>query len=187
MRLESGDWALDLGGSIGTTAMLFSRSVGPTGRIYVFEPITHTVLGKNLRENRVPNVRVIPKGVADQPGMQKFMVSDNCIDSSFARPVGTDGHPPIDRMVEVTTIDQFVEQEGLERLDFIKMDIEGAEELALRGAARVINRFRPKWSIASYHTDHTGEKQHPKLLRLLGEFGYNVKEVHDHGSRIYAW
>ncbi|MGB9611424.1 MAG: FkbM family methyltransferase, partial [Bryobacteraceae bacterium] len=54
--------------------------------------------------------------------------------------------------IELTTIDDLVNQLGLERLDAIKMDIEGAEVRALRGARRTIQRFRPQLAVATEHT-----------------------------------
>jgi hypothetical protein len=56
-------------------------------------------------------------------------------------------------VVATTTIDQFVERTGLERVDYIKMDVEGAELNVLRGAAQTIERFAPKLAIAAYHKD----------------------------------
>ena len=57
------------------------------------------------------------------------------------------------------------------------MDIEGAEELAIRGAEEVIRRFRPRWSISSYHHDMTGDRQHPKLIALLKAAGYKIHDI----------
>lgn len=53
--------------------------------------------------------------------------------------------------VETLTIDDLLRNNGLERIDFIKMDIEGAELEALKGAETVIRRFRPKLAISIYH------------------------------------
>lgn len=183
VSIDEGDTVLDLGGNLGTSAMLFSRLVGPRGRVHSFEPIFHRVLGRNLRENGVGNVEVVPLGVADAPGEIEFAVSDAGIDSRIACPA----HGAIRnrRPVRLTSLDDYVEREGIGRVDFIKMDIEGAEELALRGARRVIGEFRPKLTIASYHTDPTGEPQHPKLVRHLDQLGYQIREVD--GTHIYAW
>jgi hypothetical protein len=65
------------------------------------------------------------------------------------------------------------------------MDIEGAEELALKGAKNIIKKFRPKWSISSYHIDFNNEPQHNKLVKLLKDYGYKIEE--EKGHRIWAW
>jgi hypothetical protein len=56
-------------------------------------------------------------------------------------------------IVPLTTIDRIVSELELSRVDFIKMDIEGAESNAIRGAAETLERFRPRMAIASYHND----------------------------------
>jgi FkbM family methyltransferase len=183
VQLAAGDVAFDLGGNLGTSALVFSRAVGPEGRVFSFEPVFHEILARNLRENGVTNVTVIPEGVSDRTGAAEFAITERGIDSR----IDPDGAGGIRQSISVTTLDDFCAREGVERVDFVKMDIEGAEELALRGARETIRRFRPKWSIASYHTDHGfgGEPQHPKLLALLGEYGYRIREVPGH--HIYAW
>ena len=56
-----------------------------------------------------------------------------------------------DKQIETTSIDDFVRRNGIARIDFIKMDIEGAELVALQGAAATIRTFKPKLAIAVYH------------------------------------
>jgi len=73
----------------------------------------------------------------------------------------------------------------LERIDFIKIDIEGAEELAIKGAEKIIKEFRPKWSISSYHIDFNNEPQHQKLVNLMLKHGYKIKQVSK--KHIFAW
>ncbi|GHT01861.1 hypothetical protein AGMMS50276_30860 [Synergistales bacterium] len=53
--------------------------------------------------------------------------------------------------IETTTIDDFVEENGLERVDFIKADIEGYERHMLKGAAKTLKRFAPKLALCTYH------------------------------------
>ena len=64
--------------------------------------------------------------------------------------------------VPMTTIDETVRELGLPSVDFVKMDVEGAEPLALRGAAESIARFRPRLSLCTYH-----DTEHPRLLREM--------------------
>ena len=170
------------GAHIGTSAILFSRDAGPDGRIYSFEPVHHQVLARNLRENGVSGAEVIPKGASDQSGEAEFALSPKGIDSRMA---GKRALRWPRQKLPVVSLDDFVRERRIERVDFIKMDIEGGEELALRGARRVLERFRPKLSVASYHTDVSGEAQRPKLLKLIRELGYQVKELGR--QHIYAW
>ncbi len=179
VQVEAGDTVLDLGGNLGTSAMHFAERAGPRGRVVSFEPIFHDLLERNCRENGVDNVEVVPAAVGEEPGEAVFGVTDLGIDSRIA----TGGWTPSHR-VPVTTVDAEVEARGLGSVDFVKVDIEGAEEWAIRGARQTIERFRPKWSVASYHDDLEQRKQHPRLMRLFEELGYVVHE--EPGRHIYA-
>jgi FkbM family methyltransferase len=183
VQIQPGDVVFDLGGNLGTSALVFSEMTGGDGHVLSFEPVFHQLLSTNLRENGVTNVTVIPEGVSDRSGTAKFAITERGIDSR----IDPDGDGGIRESIPVVSLDDFCAREGIDRIDFVKMDIEGAEELALRGSAEVVRRFRPKWSIASYHTDHGfgGEPQHPKLVALLREYGYQIREVP--GQHIYAW
>jgi FkbM family methyltransferase len=183
VTIKPGDTVLDLGGNVGTSALLFSKLVGDSGRVFSFEPVSHDVLARNLRENRVQNTEAVPLGVADRSGDAVFKITGIGIDARLAPANGAFAGD--DKPLPLTTLDEFSIERGLDRVDFIKMDIEGAEELALRGGKDVLRRFRPKLSIASYHTDPVGDKQHRKLVRLLKDLGYRIKEVGEH--RIYGW
>lgn len=184
VAVQRGDVVFDVGGNLGTSAMIFAGHTGPRGRVYSFEPVFHDLLRRNVRENEHDNIQVVPNGVSREVGIEEFGITDLGIDSR-ADPLG---HGGIRRSIDMLTLDHFAEQEDLERVDFVKMDIEGAEEAALEGAERLIARDRPKWSIASYHNDCGflgGHAQHPKLLHLLRRHGYRMREVAQ--RHIYAW
>lgn len=178
--ISEGDVVLDLGGNIGTSALQFARRAAPTGAVYSFEPIFATPLSRTLEASCAGHVEVVPLAVGDRSGEVDFSVTDVGIDSRMAGRAT----PSATHRVATTTVDDFVEERGLERVDFIKCDIEGAEELAIRGAQATIARFRPKWTISSYHTDPAGDPQHPKLVSLLTDLGYHVRSVGRH--HIYA-
>ena len=185
VTVRPGDTVLDLGGNIGTTALLFSKQVGEHGRVFAFEPVVHAVLRENLAKNGVRNAEVIPKGVSSETGTARIEISDFCLDSSLVHREEKVDHYRESRDVELIRLDDFVAERKLDRVDFIKMDIEGAEEMALCGARETIERFRPKWSISSYHTDFSGEPQHEKLLRILRGHGYRIRT--EKNRHIYAW
>lgn len=172
---------LDLGANLGTSAILFSELLGPDGMIYSFEPVFHELLEENIVENGIPNVEVIPKAVGAAVGDAPFSVTDFGLDSRRS----LYSAEPNYGVLPMTTIDAFAEERGLGRVDFIKLDIEGGEEEALRGGRDTIARFRPRMTIASYHTDPSGEPQHPKLVSLLHDWSYRTREVAN--ERIYAW
>ena len=183
VQIRPGDVVFDLGGNLGTSATLFARLTGNRGRVYSFEPVYHELIERNVRENGLSNVTVVPVAVADRSGEAEFAITDEGIDSR----IDPNGRGGTRRLVPVTTIDDYCAREGIARVDFIKMDIEGAEEPALRGGEKTIRTQRPRLSIASYHRDagFGGDLQHPKLVKLLREWGLNLREVNQ--SHIFAW
>lgn len=186
VRAKLGETILDLGGNIGTRAMQFADAVGTSGHVYAFEPVMYLPLEKNARENGYADrVTVERLAVGDKAAPVVFRVHSNCIDSRIRPPSGADAETVAEVHAEVVTLDQWANDKGIEKVDLIKIDIEGAEEMALRGGERLIRRCRPRFTISSYHTDPEGDKQHPKLVSLLKSWDYYVEEREHH--HIFAW
>jgi FkbM family methyltransferase len=147
--VHAGDVVLDCGANVG----VFTRTAleAGAGLVVAIEPAPENI--ECLRRNFEPEiaqgkVRIYPKGVWDKPEVLTFNVDPkNSARDSF---VGAKD-APLHIQVPVTTIDQLAEELGLSQVDFIKMDIEGAETKALAGARRTIARFKPRMSIALYH------------------------------------
>jgi FkbM family methyltransferase len=138
-----------------------------------------------VQENKVKNIEVIPKGISNKADRIEIEISDFCLDSSAAGRKYTENYYTHKRMIDVISLDGFAEDMELDRIDFIKIDIEGLEELAIKGARKIINKYRPKWSVSSYHIDFNNEPQQDKLVKLLKESGYTIEEIK--GFHIYAW
>lgn len=147
IAVESGDAVIDAGGCFGDTALIMAGAAGPAGQVYSFEPVPDqiVVFERNLARNPdlAPRIRIVRKAVSSESGKKV----------AFSR-MGAGSRESAKGEIEVETlsIDDLVEGEGLQRVDFIKMDIEGAETRALNGAARTIRRFRPKLGISVYHS-----------------------------------
>lgn len=142
-EVAAGDTVIDLGAFNGNSSIVLSRHAGPRGRVFAFEPNPQTreMLARNLSAVKADNVEVIPAGVSDTPGELGF------VQEGAASRFAAEG----DIRVPVVTIDGLVEDRGIERVDFLKLDIEGYEMPALRGAARTISEHRPKIAVAVYH------------------------------------
>lgn len=137
--VRPGDVVLDCGAHQGLTAALLSRWVGDTGRVVAIDPVAHNlaVARRNLDLNDARNVELVLAAVGDRPGQTRIAGGTNI-------QIGLGLRGP---RVEVVTIDHF--QHLLPSL--IKMDIEGAEGLALAGAEAVF-RHRPR-ILLELHTD----------------------------------
>ncbi len=155
---EEGDIALDLGAYLGDSAVIFSRLVGPSGHVYSFEALANQfeVMKKNVARFNCDNVT--PCFNAAWNTNEELMMMENRASSC----IGAGTMP-----VPAVRIDDFVAERGLERVDFIKMDIEGAEQEALEGCEKTIRAHRPKLALSAYHK--------PEDLYLLMEI---VREMH---------
>ena len=169
--VRPGDIVLDCGANVG----VFTRVALAAGaRLVVaieIAPENLECLRRNLEaEVKAGRVVIYPKGVWDKEDVLTLTVAPG---NSPADTVVM--HPPNSRpgpQVPLTTIDKIVAELKLERVDFIKMDIEGAEQRALKGARQAIERFRPRMSLASYHVP--GDAVEIPRLAREGWPGYRV-------------
>ncbi|WP_153227062.1 FkbM family methyltransferase [Methylorubrum sp. Q1] len=141
VRPEAGDYVVDAGACFGDTAIDFAETVGHDGRVFSFDPLErhHRIIEANIARNEITNIVLFPSGLGktDQPGS---LVSER-VDPGFADLSS----------VPMRSLDSLVSEGTVERVDFIKMDIEGHEMEALRGAEAAIRKFRPKLAISVYH------------------------------------
>lgn len=148
---EQGDIVLDLGGCWGDTALYFASKVGKQGRVYSFEFVPENIklfkINKSLNPDFEDRIEVIPNPVSNRSG--------NAIYFRDAGPSSKIENEPFEGQTgsaTTVTIDEFVTSNRISRVDFIKMDIEGSEPIALQGAIETIRKYKPKLAIAIYHS-----------------------------------
>jgi FkbM family methyltransferase len=134
---------LDLGAHHGLYTTLMSRLVGPSGKVLAFEPSPRERRGldRHLRLNGCNNVTVVPMAVSSSTGAAEFYLVENLRSgASSLRRTALDGRFPKSARirVQVTSLDRYLGDTGINRVDFIKMDIEGAELEAFKGAKRLL-------------------------------------------------
>jgi FkbM family methyltransferase len=139
--VKPGDWVIDIGANVGYYSTLLSRLVGPTGRVFAFEPMPQTaeILAFVLQQSGCfRNVTLMNMAVGDFSGIVKFdlPVSGPGLPNYFRAHMQDDG----DYSVYCTSIDQL---SFPKRIAFIKIDAEGAETQVLRGMRKLIERDRP--------------------------------------------
>jgi FkbM family methyltransferase len=146
VRPSAGDCIIDAGACFGDTALAFAASAGARGRVYAFEidPSNLEVARHNLALNPLllPRITLCEEALGDTEA-QRYLHGSGPGAQVLDRPGG--------RAVKMTTLDRYVERMEIERVDFIKMDIEGAELGALKGAVGTLRKFRPRLAISLYH------------------------------------
>lgn len=150
--------ALDAGANVGSYSMLLGQWVGAAGRVYAFEPVPSIFDGlvRHVGLNRLQDVvRPVPAAVGEQDAMARFTTSPTAGEGRLAVP----SDPRSEDQVSVVSIDRFCERERIEP-GFIKIDVEGWELAALRGARETIGRGRKRLALFV--------EMHPSVWPLIG-------------------
>ena len=142
--LKPGDVFVDAGANCGVYTMAAAHWVGPSGKVLAFEPGEGSLamLRKNVELNKADHVRVFPLALSETSGTTRLYAHDHGA-SSFTLGRTEEGER-LSFTIEMTTLDAVLAREGIPAVDAIKMDVEGAEELILRGATQLFDRCRPK-------------------------------------------
>ena len=161
-----GNVIVDVGANIGTHTLAFSRLVGPTGRVFAYEPqrIVFQTLCANLALNSITNVECIQKGLGAEVG--QVLIPD----INYNQP-GNFGGIAIDKFttgnkVEIVKLDALI---NLPRLNFIKIDVEGMEGNVISGALKVIHKFKPILYVENDRLDKS-----KALIKLIRSLDYRI-------------
>jgi len=135
-NLTAGATIFDVGANFGYYAIVLASVLGPDARVHAFEPNPPTFarLQKNVALNHCSNIAVHAFGLSDTEGETGIQTRDG--NSGVAQLVEGSGVP-------VRPLDAIAAEAGLDRLDFVKIDVEGFEERVLVGGATSFARFRP--------------------------------------------
>lgn len=164
VTIESGDVVIDAGASEGFFVRLALEA--RCGHVYAFEPFGALFQGLSRTFHGDGRVSVVPCGLSDVEGRGRI---SSCAGSAGEARIETDEEGE----TVLTTLDAFVRERGLSRVDFIKMDIEGSEIKAIEGSRTVLRQFAPKLAIAVYHEYETAERLRELIRRINPD--YHVK------------
>jgi FkbM family methyltransferase len=170
VTVKKGDIVIDAGAWIGDFSA-YAVTKGATA--YAFEPASenYCILCETEKLNNVNGggqIYSIQKGL----GCCECEIDMSIVGCGAENSIITKGN--ISEKISVTTLDKFVEENKLERIDFIKSDIEGAERDMLKGASNVLKTFAPKLAICTYHLPDDPEV----LEKIIKEANPNYTVVH---------
>ena len=187
-KTEAGDIAIDAGGCWGETTMYFAHEVGPSGKVVSFEfvPSNLAVMRANqcANEELAKRVALVEKPIWSYSGLKLYYVDWG----PGSRVTEDENKYGYDGTCETVSIDDIVKQLNLPRVDFIKMDIEGAEFPALRGAERTIRTYCPKLAISVYHqlSDFVTIPRYLADLKLGYKFYLDHHTIYQNETVLFA-
>ena len=160
---------IDIGAHIGLFSIIAAQVTGKRGKLYAFEPApgTFALLQQTVVINHEEQViETIQKAVGKENGKITFFVSDNNADNSNSLVNYKEDRSLHGIDVAVTSIDNFVKEKNISKLNFIKIDVEGAEYDTLQGAVNTLKNLRPRCIVAI----------HPEPIAAKGD---RLEDIYD--------
>jgi FkbM family methyltransferase len=183
-NLEENNVFFDIGANIGAYSLVAARIVGPGGQIHSFEPVSKVYdrFEENIKLNHLSNIFANQNAVYQTSEVLELFVSakENAGMSSIFHHDTESGK--IEK-VQAITIDDYVEKNKIQRIDMVKIDIEGAEIFALNGMRNSISRFRPVILVElneGVFLNNTDKEQ--EVILFMKSLNYEIKRIYNCGN-----
>lgn len=173
---SNGEVVFDCGSCIGDISLIFAACVGASGEVHLFDPVPLHNRYSQIQADLNPLLKNVFRINQQAVGETEKKITGVIEDVSKIVPGGCG----IDNF-EVATIDNYSRQHRIKMVNYIKMDIEGAEAAALRGAASIIGSCKPKLAISAYHK----QEDLWELPMIIKELNPEYKIYFEHHLPIY--
>lgn len=186
-RIQPGQVILDIGGHAGYYTLLFAKYAGRKGRVFAFEPNpdNHAILEKNVKRNGFDNVELRREVVSDTSGpIQLYLPHRENTGNGSLYASSDTAFGNIE--VEAINPDRFFQDRGIEKIDLIKIDVEGHEENVLRGLTHYLSlpaRACPEVFVeVNKLTLRRAGKSPEQIFQLMESMGYSAYRIEEGGS-----
>ena len=181
--INKGDIVVDAGAHLGLFTVKASKIVGNNGKVIAIEPEPENleILKKNIKLNKLKNVIIVNRGIWSSKKDLKMNKGQYNRSHTFI-----DDHPEKTSeglILQVDTLDDILKELNIEKVDFIKMDIEGSEVEALDGMKEVF-KFKPNMVIAAYH-QFNGKETYHEVIKKLKDNNFQLRTLKGH-KMVYA-
>jgi len=184
--LKLGMTFFDVGANQGFYTLLAAKQVGQDGKVFSFEPVPSQIkkLRKNIKINRFRNVTTEPLAIGSKSGRLNMYVCSNGDEAlSSLRVPAKDAYSPKEIInVQVTTLDDYVDESKILSVDFIKIDVEGGELEVLKGAAGILKNMRPviMCEVQDKRTAQWGYRA-SDICKFVDQYDYSWFDVVENG------
>jgi methyltransferase, FkbM family len=182
------DWTvIDVGANIGLYTLLFSKLIGPKGAVYSFEPSDEAFfrLQQNIKLNNLENVSVHKMGVAEKAGIKEFHITSDDAYNSL-------GITPMKEVIEIkniniVTIDDFIKENNIKRVNILKIDTEGADYLVLKGAFSLLSDKNAPIVLCEFNNVVRDgyDFELDSIIKLLTSHSYQLYEITNKKFKIF--
>lgn len=178
-EVSVGDVVLDIGANKGIVTYFLGKAAGTEGRVLAFEPQPEMeeLIGKVAKSFRLENVEVFPLGLSDRDEETSLFRGE--AGSTAVLESGRDWQKD-EIKIKITTLDGFLEKQGIEHVDFIKCDVDGYELHVLNGGRKLLEECGPKVLVEVSESDLEG------VIEVFRELGYDDGVFWYRGNRYPA-
>ena len=167
---------VDLGSNIGYYAVIESNIIGESGKIFAIEPspVNFPILKLNLENQKKNNFLAYNIAIGDKNEDMEFIISAKSNWSKIR--MNNEKINPEDKIIKipVKTLDSFVQENDIEKIDILRMDVEGFEYNIIVGANNVLEKYKPKIFV-EIHKMYLGKEKTCKIFNDLKNKGYEIK------------
>lgn len=188
---RSGDIIFDIGSHIGIFTLKASKLVGPTGCVYAFEPepMNFTILRQNISLNNARNVRIFNKAISSQIETLRLNVdSSNTGGSSVQFLSRFEKGKTVQISISSTTLDQIMHEYDIQKVDFLKIDVEGHELEVLKGAGHFLDICG---HVAVETHERVGGPSNTQIIESLRRHEFKTELINPrfavNNDMIYGW
>lgn len=162
---------IDAGGYVGDTALLFSSYTDKNIHVFEASPSNMDIIRETIRLNHLDNIVPVSKALGEKSGTATFSLGErNSCNSLVERP----GYNYPDHIeVPVVTLDDYVRENNIE-VGLIKVDIEGGEQMLLKGAVETIRTQHPILLISIYHSANDFFEIKPMIEKMCGKYTFRI-------------
>jgi FkbM family methyltransferase len=183
--LKNNDIFIDCGANLGYISDVASGFVGKSGKVYAIEPseVCYTRISKNLLQNSFDNIVLINAALSNKPGEALFYDTPNVISRGYACLAGVEQpEGGIGYLIKTITIDGLCLENKVDSVRYLKLDIEGAELMALEGAQKMLSDKKIEYILAETLFSQNMREQNLKMYRMLITFGYQPFKPDKYGN-----
>jgi FkbM family methyltransferase len=186
--LQPGMTIVDVGAFVGVMSLVAARRVGPHGRVVAFEPGSHSIVrfAANKVLNRADNVTIVAAAAGDRYGSIPYYYRHTCPDQSSVGYHREAVSNPI--IVPVVPLDEILGELELRQIDFIKIDVEGAEPSVISGAKQILGGARAPMLVIEINPGALGWAGNsvPELVNAISALGYELWVLEVAKSEAYV-
>lgn len=185
--IKKGHVIIDIGANVGYHTLIFSKLTGENGFVYAFEPepLNYKTLKKNVDLNNLDNVRCVNKAISEKQETLDFFVSNSFNKGTHSLVYNPIQHSQESIKIDAIPLSHFILENDLNKIDFIKIDVEGAEYEVIKGMETSLIEYKPTLLV---EINNEAQETHGKTSKSLKEyicgFGYDCYEITENGKLI---